>query len=72
VVLRYGKRIAVQIEPGRAISTGPWTMAIFDEHGYKAEFQPIERFDGHLLGVLLFEQPSNVVRIGDRAACKTP
>ena len=47
-------------------------MAIFDEHGYKAEFQPIERFDGHLLGVLLFEQPSNVVRIGDRAACKTP
>ena len=72
VVLRDGKRIAVQIEPGRAISTGPWTMAIFDEHGYKAEFQPIERFDGHLLGVLLVEQPGKVVRIGDRAACKTP
>jgi hypothetical protein len=71
-VLRDGNRIAVQNEPGRAISTGPWTMAIFDEHGYKAEFQPLERFDGHLLGVLVAESPDRVVRIGDRAACKAP
>ncbi|MDO8348963.1 MAG: hypothetical protein Q7T30_01915 [Planctomycetota bacterium] len=72
VVLRNGKRVAIRLEPGRAISTGPWTMAIFDEHGYKAEFQPLARFEGHLLGVVVVEQAGKVVRIGDRAACKVP
>ena len=72
VVLRDGRRVAIELAAGDANSTGPWTMAIFDERGYKAEFVPLERCGGHLLGVLVGEKPGMVVCIGDRAACKAP
>jgi DNA-directed RNA polymerase subunit RPC12/RpoP len=68
-VHRDGPRVAVLLESGGADPVSIWrALAVYDDHGYKGEFSAREQFEGHLLGVLLLENPGNTIQVGDRVS----
>jgi len=70
VVLCMGTRIAVRMDPDATAPEWPWSMAIYDDHVYKGEFEPVERVGDNLLGFLVTQRSGQVVKVGDHAWCK--